>query len=63
MWWWRTGRAIGSPGSMRPPSDGGGPRRIQAPSARRAERLVVTQAIAHLTRVDDRLLSLLWLLA
>src|SRR3954454_22963668 len=30
---------------------------------RRAERLVVTQAIAHLTRVDDRLLALLWLLA
>ena len=32
-------------------------------AARRAERLVVTQAIAHLTRVDDRLLALLWLLA
>ena len=32
-------------------------------SARRAERLVVMQAIAHLTRVDDRLLALLWVLA
>ena len=32
-------------------------------SARRAERLVVMQAIAHLTRVDDRLLALLWCLA
>jgi len=32
-------------------------------AARRAERLVVTQAIAHITRVDERLLSLLWLLA
>jgi CRP-like cAMP-binding protein len=32
-------------------------------SARRAERLVVLQAIAHLTRVDDRLLALLWALA
>ena len=32
-------------------------------AARRAERLVITQAIAHITRVDDRLLSLLWLLA
>jgi CRP-like cAMP-binding protein len=32
-------------------------------SARRAERLVVLQAIAHLTRVDDRLLALLWSLA
>ena len=31
--------------------------------ARRAERLVVLQAIAHLTRVDDRLLALLWCLA
>jgi len=31
--------------------------------ARRAERLVVMQAIAHLTRVDDRLLALLWCLA
>src|SRR5215210_1928179 len=30
-------------------------------AARRAERLVITQAIAHITRVDDRLLSLLWL--
>ena len=30
-------------------------------AARRAERLVVMQAIAHLTRVDDRLLALLWL--
>src|SRR3954466_4030793 len=29
----------------------------------RAERLVVMQAIAHLTRVDDRLLALLWCLA
>jgi len=32
-------------------------------AARRAERLVVMQAIAHLTRVDERLLALLWLLA
>jgi CRP-like cAMP-binding protein len=32
-------------------------------SARRAERLVVMQAIAHMTRVDDRLLALLWCLA
>jgi CRP/FNR family transcriptional regulator, cyclic AMP receptor protein len=32
-------------------------------AARRAERLVVLQAIAHLTRVDDRLLALLWSLA
>src|SRR5215210_5040994 len=35
----------------------------QALAARRAERLVVMQAIAHLTRVDDRLLALLWCLA
>jgi CRP/FNR family cyclic AMP-dependent transcriptional regulator len=32
-------------------------------AGRRAERLVVLQAIAHLTRVDDRLLALLWCLA
>ena len=32
-------------------------------AARRAERLVVLQAIAHLTRVDDRLLALMWVLA
>ena len=32
-------------------------------AAQRAERLVVLQAIAHLTRVDDRLLALLWCLA
>src|ERR671937_3002242 len=32
-------------------------------AARRAERLVVMQAVAHLTRVDDRLLALLWCLA
>ena len=32
-------------------------------AARRAERLVIMQAIAHLTRVDDRLLALLWCLA
>jgi CRP/FNR family transcriptional regulator, cyclic AMP receptor protein len=32
-------------------------------AARRSERLVVLQAIAHLTRVDDRLLALLWSLA
>src|SRR3954451_11226628 len=32
-------------------------------AARRAERLVVTQAIAHITRVDERLLALLWLRA
>ena len=32
-------------------------------AARRADRLVVLQAITHLTRVDDRLLALLWYLA
>jgi CRP/FNR family transcriptional regulator, cyclic AMP receptor protein len=32
-------------------------------SVRRAERLGVMQAITHLTRVDDRLLALLWALA
>jgi CRP-like cAMP-binding protein len=32
-------------------------------SARRAERLVLMQAIGHLTRVDDRLMALLWCLA
>jgi hypothetical protein len=32
-------------------------------AARRAERLVVMQAIGHLTRVDDRLLAMLWCLA
>jgi CRP/FNR family transcriptional regulator, cyclic AMP receptor protein len=32
-------------------------------AARRAERLVLMQAIGHLTRVDDRLLALLWCLA
>jgi CRP/FNR family transcriptional regulator, cyclic AMP receptor protein len=32
-------------------------------ATRRAERLVVMQAIGHLTRVDDRLLALLWCLA
>jgi CRP-like cAMP-binding protein len=32
-------------------------------AARRADRLVVMQAIGHLTRVDDRLLALLWCLA
>jgi CRP-like cAMP-binding protein len=32
-------------------------------ASRRAERLVVMQAIAHLTRVDDRLLALMWCLA
>jgi CRP/FNR family cyclic AMP-dependent transcriptional regulator len=32
-------------------------------ASRRAERLVVLQAIAHMTRVDDRLLALLWCLA
>jgi CRP/FNR family cyclic AMP-dependent transcriptional regulator len=32
-------------------------------ASRRAERLVIMQAIAHLTRVDERLLALLWLLA
>jgi CRP/FNR family transcriptional regulator, cyclic AMP receptor protein len=32
-------------------------------AARRAERLVVMQAIGHLTRVDDRLLALMWCLA
>jgi CRP/FNR family transcriptional regulator, cyclic AMP receptor protein len=32
-------------------------------AARRAERLVVMQAIAHLKRIDDRLLALLWCLA
>jgi len=30
---------------------------------RRADRLVVLQAITHLTRVDDRLLALLWFLS
>ena len=32
-------------------------------ATRRAERLVVMQAIGHLNRVDDRLLALLWCLA
>jgi CRP/FNR family cyclic AMP-dependent transcriptional regulator len=32
-------------------------------AARRAERLVIMQAIGHLTRVDDRLQALLWCLA
>jgi CRP/FNR family cyclic AMP-dependent transcriptional regulator len=32
-------------------------------ASRRAERLVVMQAIAHLTRVDDRLIALMWCLA
>jgi CRP/FNR family transcriptional regulator, cyclic AMP receptor protein len=32
-------------------------------AARRAERLVVMQAIGNLTRVDDRLLAMLWCLA
>jgi CRP/FNR family cyclic AMP-dependent transcriptional regulator len=32
-------------------------------AARRAERLVIMQAIGHLTRVDDRLLAMLWCLA
>jgi CRP/FNR family cyclic AMP-dependent transcriptional regulator len=32
-------------------------------SARRAERLVIMQAIGNLTRVDDRLLAMLWCLA
>ena len=32
-------------------------------AGRRADRLVVLQAITHLTRVDDRLLALLWYLA
>jgi CRP-like cAMP-binding protein len=32
-------------------------------SARRAERLVLMQAIGNLTRVDDRLLAMLWCLA
>jgi CRP/FNR family cyclic AMP-dependent transcriptional regulator len=32
-------------------------------AARRAERLVVMQAIGHLHRVDERLLALLWCLA
>jgi CRP/FNR family cyclic AMP-dependent transcriptional regulator len=32
-------------------------------AARRAERLVIMQAIGHLTRVDDRLLALMWCLA
>jgi hypothetical protein len=31
-------------------------------ASRRAERLVVMQAIAHLTRVDDRLMALMWCL-
>jgi CRP/FNR family cyclic AMP-dependent transcriptional regulator len=32
-------------------------------AARRAERLVLMQAIGHLTRVDDRLLAMFWYLA
>jgi hypothetical protein len=32
-------------------------------AARRSERLVLMQAIGHLTRVDDRMLALLWCLA
>ena len=32
-------------------------------AARRAERLVIMQAIGHLKRVDDRLLALMWCLA
>jgi CRP-like cAMP-binding protein len=32
-------------------------------AARRSDRLVVLHAITHLTRVDDRLLALLWYLA
>jgi CRP/FNR family cyclic AMP-dependent transcriptional regulator len=32
-------------------------------ATRRADRLVVLQAITHLTRVDDRLLALFWYLA
>lgn len=32
-------------------------------AGRRADRLIVLQAITHLTRVDDRLLALLWYLA
>jgi CRP-like cAMP-binding protein len=32
-------------------------------AARRPERLTVLQAVAHLTRVDDRLLALMWCLA
>jgi CRP/FNR family transcriptional regulator, cyclic AMP receptor protein len=32
-------------------------------SARRAERLMLMQAISNLTRVDDRLLAMLWCLA
>jgi CRP-like cAMP-binding protein len=32
-------------------------------AARRAERLVIMQAIGHLTRVDDRLQAMLWYLA
>ena len=32
-------------------------------STRRADRLIVLQAITHLTRVDDRLLALFWYLA
>jgi CRP/FNR family transcriptional regulator, cyclic AMP receptor protein len=32
-------------------------------AARRAERLVLMQAIGHLTRVDDRLLAMLWCLS
>jgi len=32
-------------------------------TACRAERVVVMQAIAHLTRVDDRLLAMMWCLA
>jgi CRP/FNR family transcriptional regulator, cyclic AMP receptor protein len=32
-------------------------------AARRAERVVIMQAIGHLTRVDDRLMAMLWCLA
>jgi CRP-like cAMP-binding protein len=32
-------------------------------ATRRAERLVIMQALGHLTRVDDRLLAMLWCLA
>lgn len=39
------------------------PAGLVARAERRADRLAVTQAISHLTRVDARVLTMLWLLA
>jgi hypothetical protein len=36
---------------------------LLARAERRADRVAVTQAISHLTRVDTRVLTMLWLLA